>query len=123
MPAQLHIGLLQCGHLHHDLVPAYGDYPGVFTTFLGPHGITVTTYDVTEGLPESVKDHDAWLVSGSASSAYEPLPWIWPLEEFLRGIVDVGVPMVAVCFGHQVLAQAMGGRVEKAGAGWGAGAH
>jgi len=120
----LRIGLLQCGHIHSDLVPEHGDYPEVFADLLGPHGIELETIDVTEGPPPNDPHAlDGWVVSGSACSAYDPLPWIAPVEDLLRTVIAAAAPLVAVCFGHQLLAQAMGGRVAKASVGWGVGAH
>lgn len=121
---RLGVGLLQCGHVHPDLVGVYGDFPELFDDLLGPHGVELHPYDVVEGrVPTDPAAHDGWLVSGSADSTYDPLGWIRPLEGFLRHLVEAQAPLVAVCFGHQLLAQAHGGRVEKAGAGWGAGVH
>jgi len=118
----LHVGLLQCGHVHPEVAADNGDYPELFADLLGHHGIELRTYRVTEGeLPASTSECQGWLVSGSANSAYEDLPWIPPLEETLRSMVDDRSPMVAVCFGHQVLAQALGGRVAKSPEGWGVG--
>ena len=58
--------------------------------------------------------YDAILVSGSRHSAYEDLPWINRLADVLRSCVDRGSPRIAaVCFGHQLLAQALGGKVGK----------
>lgn len=122
----LRIGLLQCGHIHPDLVPEHGDYPEVFADLLGPHGVTLTSFDVTTTAPPAL-DHpaaaDGWVVTGSACSVYDDLPWIAPVEHLLREIIAAGAPLVAVCFGHQLLAQAMGGRVAKSPAGWGVGGH
>ena len=53
--------------------------------------------------------------------AYEPHPWIPPLEQFIRDCYAAHVPMIGVCFGHQVIAQAMGGKVEKFAGGWSVG--
>lgn len=119
----LHVGLLQCGHLPEDLVAAHGDYPTVFADLLRPHGIEIEAWDVTAGPPPDVDACAGWLVSGSPDSTYEPLPWIAPVEQFLRDAVDARAPLVAVCFGHQLLAQAMGGRVARAPVGWGVGVH
>ncbi len=124
MPPRLQIGLLQCGYIAPDVAAGHGDYPEAFADLLGPQGIDLVTYDVQQGpVPTDPGAHDGWLVSGSASSAYEPLAWIAPVEGFLRRLIEVEAPLVAVCFGHQLLAQALGGRVARAEAGWGAGVH
>lgn len=121
----LRVALLQCGHVHPDLVPEHGDYPELFAALLGPEGVELTTFDVTAGPPPPL-DHpaaaDGWVVSGSASSTYEDLPWIPAVEERLREILAADAPLVAICFGHQLLAQATGGRVARAETGWGVGA-
>jgi GMP synthase-like glutamine amidotransferase len=118
----LRVGLLQCGHVHADLVGEHGDYPEMFASLLGPHGVSLKTFDVEIASPPPVDACDAWIISGSADSAYDPFAWIAALEDFLRRAVAANAPMVAICFGHQLLAQALGGRVERADS-WGAGAH
>jgi GMP synthase (glutamine-hydrolysing) len=72
-------------------------------------------------LPDSVHHADGWLITGSRFAAYEDHPWIPPLEDFLRRAYAAAVPIVGICFGHQILAQALGGRVEKFAGGWSAG--
>lgn len=120
----LRIGLIQCGHVHPDLVPTLGDYPELFADLLAPHGIVLTTFDVDHGqFPTDLTEFDGWVISGSANSAYEDLAWIHQTEDLLRELIVEEAPMVAVCFGHQLLAQAMGGRVAKSPDGWGAGVH
>ena len=77
-------------------------------------GFAFQTYPVLDGiLPPDVLACDGWLITGSRHSAYEDLPWIAPLEGFLRAAYAAKVPIVGVCFGHQILAQALGGKVEK----------
>ena len=61
------------------------------------------------------------LITGSPAGVYDPLPWIAPLMDFIRS-AD-GAKMIGVCFGHQVMAEALGGHVEKSDKGWGAGLH
>jgi GMP synthase-like glutamine amidotransferase len=54
---------------------------------------------------------------------YDDVAWIRDTSTFLRKVRETAVPCVGVCFGHQLLAHALGGRVEKAADGWGAGNH
>ena len=118
----MHIGILQTGHVHDALVDENGDYDAIFARFLGGRGFRFTNYPVVDGVfPEGPEAAEGWLVTGSKFGAYEDLPWIPPLEALIREIHDRGIPMVGVCFGHQIIAQALGGRVEKFGGGWSVG--
>ena len=64
---------------------------------------------------------DGWLITGSRHGAYEDQPWIPPLEDLIRDDPRSGRPLVGICFGHQIIAQALGGRVEKFEGGWSVG--
>jgi len=117
------IGILQTGLAPEALAPTMGDYPDMFARLLEGHGFTFRTYKVVEGeLPADVKDCDGWLITGSRHGVYEDHPWIAPLEQFIRDSFAAHVPMVGVCFGHQIIAQAMGGKVERHAGGWAVGA-
>jgi GMP synthase-like glutamine amidotransferase len=114
------LAILETGRPPGQLASEFGDYPAMFEELLGP-GFEVETFDVQAGeLPEP-NEHDAVLITGSPAGVYEPLPWIEPMLTFIRSATDSR--MVGVCFGHQAMAQALGGRVEKSDKGWGAGLH
>lgn len=118
------VGLLLVGHVARTAVHLEGDYPELFASLLAPHGIEVVTFDVKGGqVPASLDDCDGWLCSPSSSSVYDDLPWLAPAEEVIRAAVAEERPFVGVCFGHQLTAQALGGRVERSERGWGMGAH
>jgi GMP synthase-like glutamine amidotransferase len=70
-----------------------------------------------------VTECDGWLCGPSRSSAYDDLPWRPDAEALLREIIATEVPYVGICFGHQLLAQALGARVEAAADGWQVGAR
>ena len=53
------------------------------------------------------------IVSGSPASVLDAEPWVLHGQTYLKAIVAAGVPVLGVCFGHQMLAQALGGRVER----------
>lgn len=114
------IGLLRTGGPPADLAPRFGPYQDMFARLLGP-GFRIHTYDVQGGAPLPGPDaHPAFLITGSAAGVYEPLPWIGPLLGFLREAKG-GPRLVGICFGHQAMAEALGGRVEKSERGWGIG--
>ncbi|MFL4471939.1 type 1 glutamine amidotransferase [Tateyamaria armeniaca] len=118
------IGILQTGHVADDLVAENGDYPEIFARFLDGRGLTFDAYPVVDNVfPTSVDAADGWLITGSKFGAYEDLPWIAPLETLVRDIYAAGRPMIGVCFGHQIIAQALGGKVEKFAGGWSVGAQ
>jgi GMP synthase-like glutamine amidotransferase len=117
------IGILQTGLAPDALSPQMGDYPDMFARLLDGHGFTFRTYKVVEGeFPKGVKDCEGWLITGSRHGVYEDHPWIAPLEQFIRDAFATRVPVVGICFGHQIVAQAMGGKVERYEAGWAVGA-
>ncbi len=116
------VSILETGRPPEGL-ESHGTYVRMFERLLGPD-FDYVAYSVIDGvLPEGVEAADAWLVTGSRFGVYDEAPWIRPLEAFLRAAMAARVPIVGICFGHQLLAQAMGARVEKAAAGWGVGPH
>jgi GMP synthase-like glutamine amidotransferase len=114
------IGILETGRPPGTLAQQFGDYPAMFGQLLGD-GFEIESFDVAGGALPPLGDHDAYLITGSPAGVYDPLPWIAPLEQFIRSAGDR--KMVGICFGHQVMAEALGGRVEKSDKGWGAGLH
>jgi GMP synthase-like glutamine amidotransferase len=118
----MQIGILQTGHAPDALIGHMGDYPSMFERLLQDQGLSFRTWAVVDGeFPESIHDADGWLITGSRHGAYEDHPWIPPLEAFIRDSYAAAVPLVGICFGHQIIAQAMGGRVEKHPGGWSVG--
>ncbi len=118
------IGILQAGFVPDKLADDHGQFVDMFERLLSGHGFSYASWNVIlDEFPGSPSDADGWLVTGSKHSVYEDLSWIRRLEQFLRDCYDTDVPIVGVCFGHQVLASALGGKVEKYRGGWGIGRH
>lgn len=114
------LAILETGHPPGDLAHEFGDYPAMFAALLGPE-FEVERFAVEEGQLPRPAAHAAYLITGSPAGVYDPLSWIEPLERFIRSARSS--KMVGVCFGHQVMAEALGGHVEKSDKGWGAGLH
>ena len=116
------IGILQTGHAHEAILQKLGDYDVQFERLLDGNGFSYETYNVIDmAFPQSINACDGWIITGSKHGAYEDHPFIQPLEELIRDIYAAGVPLVGICFGHQIIAQALGGKVEKFPGGWAAG--
>jgi GMP synthase-like glutamine amidotransferase len=118
----LKLGILKTGEPPEALA-RFGGYPAMFRKLLGEDAYDYAVYDVEAGeLPVRAESCDAYIVTGSSCGVYDPLPWIAQLKGFLR---DAGgkAALVGICFGHQVMAEAFGGKVMKSPRGWGLGAH
>jgi len=75
----------------------------------------LTVFEVSEGeLPPDPEafSFDGAIISGSQCSAYDDRAWIAAVEDWARTAHEAGIPMLGVCWGHQLLAEALGGRVE-----------
>ena len=117
------LGILQTGRAPEDMAQVHGDYDDLFKQLLAARGFEFVTYLVLDGvLPSAPEACDGWIITGSRFGVYEDHAWIPPLEDFIRQSYSVGVPIVGVCFGHQIIAQALGGKVEKFSGGWSCGA-
>jgi GMP synthase - Glutamine amidotransferase domain len=115
------IGILQTGDTP-EALSDHGTYPDMFERLLDGHGFTFARWRVNGmDFPTSVHECDGWLITGSRHGVYEDHPFIAPLEQFIRDAFAEGVPVAGVCFGHQIMAQALGGTVEKFKGGWSTG--
>jgi GMP synthase-like glutamine amidotransferase len=115
------IAVLETGRPPATLRDAHGDYPTMFADLLG-EGFTTRAFDVQAGdLPDPAA-FDGAIITGSAAGVYEAHSWIPPLLDWIR-TARGQTRLVGICFGHQAMAQALGGRVEKSHRGWGVGLH
>jgi GMP synthase-like glutamine amidotransferase len=114
------IGILETGTAPASLRPRFGTFPDMFKALIGQaHDYRVFNVEAGE-LPGPGEACEAYVITGSAAGAYEALPWITAFGAFLNEVKG-NAKLVGVCFGHQMMAQAFGGRVVKSPKGWGVG--
>jgi len=123
----LRIGLLQCDHVANDLIDIHGNYPEMFENMLlaADPDIEMAVYDLTADLfPVDLNACDAYIITGSQFSVYEDIPWINKAKQLINDLYRAKIPTIGICFGHQLIAESLGGKVNKvADKGWGVGVH
>ena len=123
----MHIGILQADQVEPELRARFGDYPAMFVDTLGEGMDPMPTFEFfdvrRERYPRRIDDCDGYLITGSRASVYNDEPWIARLVEFVGELHNAKARTVGICFGHQLVARALGGAVGPGPAGWGVGVH
>jgi len=120
----MRIGLLKCGSIYENLKDKFVDYDQMFIDVFRKYApdISFDIFEVYNNIyPEDLTQYDGFLSSGSLSSVYDPEPWIARYQAYVAMLHKENKKHVGICFGHQMIARALGGRVEKARQGWGMG--
>ncbi len=116
------IGLLECDHVSEKYLHISGTYRDMFSVLLPQ--LELHFFDVCKGhFPDSVHDCEGFICTGSKNSVYENIAWVNELKDFVVQAFKKHRKFVGVCFGHQMLAEALGGKVLKNGNGWNVGIH
>ena len=118
------IGILQADDLAEEVIQRYGRYAAMFENVLSSVDpkLEFKTYQVTQlEYPQHIHDCDAYLITGSKSSCYEDIQWIHRLKQFVVDCHQQEKKLLGICFGHQLIAHALGGWVQKYDKGWGIG--
>ena len=122
----MHIGILKTDAVRPEWVPAFGEYPDMFERLVrgADSSAGFTTWDVEAGIHPSegeIDSVDGFIITGSKSSVYDDKSWIRDLEGLIQTLHAKRKKMVGICFGHQIIAKALGGLVSKSEKGWGVG--
>lgn len=127
----LRIGILKTDRVREEFVGRHGDYPDMFhhllldaaTAAALPAPVFVD-FDVQHGhYPADLSDCDGYVITGSRDSVYDDRPWIRELESFVLTLHRKRHKLIGICFGHQLIAQVLGGETRAAEVGWAVGVH
>ena len=125
------IGILQADSVVDQFQPRHGNYPGMIESILAKaakHVFDETwqyeTYDVEHNqYPETTDACDGYVITGSKKSVYDNEAWIHRLKDYVVTLHTERKRVVGLCFGHQLIADALGGQTRSAEVGWGVGIH
>ena len=116
------IGLLVCDEVRPEYRAEFKDYPDMFQTLFPDYDFKL--YRAFKGeLPENVNECNCYMATGSSHSVYEDVDWIKRTKTFIKEIYEGDGYFVGYCFGHQLMAEALGGKVAKSDMGWCVGVH
>jgi len=118
------VAILQCDSVLEKFQPQFGNYPemisSMFAEVLPP--LSFDTYNCQQGeFPTDIYEYDFYITTGSKASVYEDISWVQQLIEFVGILYKQKRKLIGICFGHQIMAMALQGKVEKSPKGWGIG--
>jgi len=127
----LRIGILKTDRVREEFVDRHGDYPDMFHQLLrdaaravGAPAPEFVDFDVQHGhYPADLADCGGYVITGSRDSVYDDRPWIRELEAFVLVLHERRHKLIGICFGHQLIAQVLGGETRAADVGWAVGVH
>ena len=118
------IGLLKCDRVDRDLRMKFGDHSDFFLDLFQKYtpSVSLDVFDAQkEAYPEEITDYHGYICTGSRFSVYDDEPWVRRLRVFIKELYDNRIKFVGICFGHQMIAEALGGRCSLSDNGWGLG--
>jgi len=120
------LGILAAGITPDELIGEHGSYADMIIQLLDKTNsdFSFEVFDVREGeFPQGISGCDAWVISGSKFNAYDREPWMLQLRDMIKEIHTAKLPLVGICFGHQIIASTFGAELNKFEGGWGLGLH
>lgn len=124
--SDMRLTIIETGRPPEPIAGDFPRYPAMIEALLAPHltSLECNVISLVDGdiLPPPC-ELEAILITGSPVGVYDPVPWIAPLKDWILANAEAHVPQVGICFGHQIIAEAFGGKVAKAPQGWGLGRH
>ena len=122
------VAILECDDVLDKFQPQFGHYRDMIRRMFLRNDVAddgaleFHNFSCRQGqYPEYIDNYDFYITTGSKASVYDDAPWIAQLIDFVRQLDRRGKKLIGICFGHQIIAMARHGMVEKSARGWGIG--
>ena len=115
------IGILLTDHVLDELKVKHRDMDDFYKYIFNKVDPTIELeiFDVVEGIyPNHIDNCEGYLITGSRFSVYDQIDWIIKLKEFVKELDQLKKSLIGVCFGHQLIAEVLGGEAKAAETGW-----
>ena len=106
-----------------DVVEKFGHSSEWIPQAINDPSINYQVLKAYEGDVCNIDNYDGFIITGSKYSVYDDFNWINELKGFIKSIVSHNKPILGICFGHQILAECLGGKVEHNKLGWELGSY
>lgn len=116
--------ILQFDYIREKYLNRFGDYPEMIKQMFkrADPPVSFDTYDCKDGqFPSDINKYDFYITTGSKTSAFEELEWVEKSIQFIQLLDKYKKKLIGICFGHQLMAMALEGKVERSEKGWGVG--
>ncbi len=120
----MRVAILQCDSVLDKFQPQFGDYPEMISGMFADSNASLLfdTFDCRlDKFPDDIDIYDFYITTGSKSSVYDDSDWIRQVITFIKKLNHHKKKFIGICFGHQLIAMACNGKVEKSNKGWGIG--
>ena len=117
----LRLGLLRCDDPAPELRSICGTYSDMFAEVIArvDPSVQMDTFSLPDDeWPDNLDAYDGWMTTGTRASVCDDAAWISRFADFVRQLHAERRKMFGVCFGHQMIAHALGGTVQRASHGW-----
>ena len=101
-----------------EIKSIYGHAINWISSIINDKSVLISTCDIYDNSNFDETEFDAWIITGSAYSVLDNDNWILLLKEKIKYAYNNGIPVLGICFGHQIICQALGGKVKKNHLGW-----
>jgi GMP synthase (glutamine-hydrolysing) len=105
--------IIKTGDTFPEIKAAHGDFEDMFASSLEGIDVDITVYDARDQQPLlELAKFQVVIITGSHSMSTDCELWSERLLPYIREMLAIKTPTLGVCYGHQLIAKALGGEID-----------